>query len=137
MVLAGDMLARLGEVMRGLRLDPAGMRCNLDLGGGPIMAETVMLKLGATIGRQHARDVVYDAAQAAFVEGRPFGELLTADSRVTAHRDAHAIAELLDPTQYTHQAVRRDGEGRSRAGTPIRSDDRIRPIRECLCMVSL
>ena len=43
----GDMLARLGEVMRGLRLDPARMRRNLDLGGGLIMAEAVMLELGA------------------------------------------------------------------------------------------
>ena len=43
----GDMLAKLGEVMRGLRLDPARMRRNLDLGGGLIMAEAVMLELGA------------------------------------------------------------------------------------------
>ena len=41
------------------------MRRNLDLGGGLIMAEAVMLELGAAIGRQHAHDVVYDAAQAA------------------------------------------------------------------------
>ena len=71
-IAMGDALSRLGEVMRGLRLDPARMRRNLDLGGGLIMAEAVMLQLGATIGRQHAHDVVYDAAQAAFVEGRPF-----------------------------------------------------------------
>ena len=96
----GDMLARLGEVMRGLRLDPARMRRNLDLGGGLIMAEAVMLDLGTTIGRQHAHDVVYDAAQAAFVEARPFGDLLAADKRVTEHLDANAIAALLDPTKY-------------------------------------
>src|SRR5579859_5471066 len=97
----GDMLARLGEVMRGLKLDPARMRRNLDLGGGLIMAEAVMLDLGATIGRQHAHDVVYDAAQAAAVEGKSFGDLLAADKRVTAHLDAKAIAALLDPTAYT------------------------------------
>ena len=66
------MLARLVEVLKGLRLDPARMRKNLELGGGLIMAEAVMLDLGTAIGRQHAHDVVYDAAQAAFVEGRPF-----------------------------------------------------------------
>src|SRR5215469_13102572 len=100
-IATGDMLARLVEVLKGLRLDPVRMRKNLDLGGGLIMAEAVMLDLGATIGRQHAHDVVYDAAQAAFVEGRPFGELLAADHRVTRHLDAKAIAALLDPTQYT------------------------------------
>jgi len=34
-VETGDMLARLGEVIRELRLDPARMRRNLDLGGEP------------------------------------------------------------------------------------------------------
>ncbi|TMJ57708.1 MAG: hypothetical protein E6G81_12115 [Alphaproteobacteria bacterium] len=82
------MLSRLVEVLRGLRLDPARMRQNLDLGGGLIMAEAVMLNLGKTIGRQHAHDVVYDTAQAAFVEGKSFGSLLAADQRVSAHLNA-------------------------------------------------
>ncbi len=116
-IAAGDMLSRLVEVMRGLRLDPERMRKNLDLGGGLIMAEAVMLDLGATIGRQHAHDVVYDAAQAAFVEGRPFAELLAADPRVTAHLDPSAIAALLDPTAYTGLCAQmaRDAAARARA----------------------
>src|SRR5213082_2986019 len=100
-IAMGDALSRLGEVMRGLRLDPARMRRNLDLGGGLIMAEAVMLQLGATIGRQHAHDVVYDAAQAAFVEGRPFSAILAADSRLTKHLDPAALDRLLDPVAYT------------------------------------
>src|SRR6516165_1049001 len=100
-IALGDALARLVEVLRGLRLDPARMRQNLDLGGGLIMAEAVMLNLGAAIGRQHAHDVVYDAAQAGFVETRSFADLLAADPRVTAHLDSQAIAALLDPTAYT------------------------------------
>src|ERR1700758_600151 len=100
-IALGDALARLLEVLQGLRLDPARMRRNLDLGGGLIMAEAVMLNLGAQIGREHAPDIVYDAAQAAAVEGRLFGDVLAADSRVTAHLDPQAIARLLDPTKYT------------------------------------
>ena len=116
-IATGDMLARLVEVMRGLRLDPERMRRNLDLGGGLIMAEAVMLNLGAEIGRQHAHDVVYDAAQAAFVENRPFAELLAADPRVTAHLDGQAIAALLDPTAYTGLCaeIARDAAHRARA----------------------
>src|SRR5437763_2872883 len=87
-IATGDMLSRLVEVLRGLKLDSERMRANLDLGGGLIMAEAVMLSLGKTIGRQHAHDVVYDAAQTAAIEGRPFGDLLAADPRVTAHLDA-------------------------------------------------
>src|SRR5271166_6860890 len=114
-IATGDMLSRLVEVMRGLSLDPARMRANLDLGGGLIMAEAVMLSLGAAIGRQHAHDVVYDAAQAAAVEGRPFGTLLGEDPRVTAHLDAGAIKALLDPTAYTGLCAEMAREGARRA----------------------
>src|SRR3984957_3394537 len=38
-IATGDMLSRLVEVLRGLRLDPQRMRQNLDLGGGAIMGE--------------------------------------------------------------------------------------------------
>jgi adenylosuccinate lyase len=100
-IATGDMLSRLAEVLRGLKLDPERMRANLDLGGGLIMAEAVMLNLGKEIGRQNAHDVVYEAAQTAAVEGKSFGELLAADPAVTAHLDAKAVQELLDPTAYT------------------------------------
>jgi 3-carboxy-cis,cis-muconate cycloisomerase len=116
-IATGDMLARLTEIMRGLRLDPARMRANLDLGGGLIMAEAVMLDLGAAIGRQHAHDAVYDAAQAAFTEDRSFGELLAADKHVSAHMSSDQIQALLDPTAYTGlcQDMALEGAHRARA----------------------
>jgi len=100
-IAMGDALGRLGVVTRELGLDPARMRRNLELGGGLIMAEAVMLQLGTPLGRQHAHDVVYDAAQAAFVEGRGFAAVLAADPRVTAHLEHAAIDRLLDPVAYT------------------------------------
>ena len=114
-IATGDILSRLGEIMRGLRVDPKRMRANLDLGGGLIMAEAVMLDLGAAIGRQHAHDVVYDAAQAAFVEGKSFSDLLAADTRLTAHMDKKAIGRLLDPTAYTGLCADMAREGVTRA----------------------
>jgi adenylosuccinate lyase len=114
-IAMGDLLSRLGEVVRGLHLNPDRMRANLDLGGGLIMAEAVMLELGATMGRQHAHDVVYDASQVAFVQGKPFAALLAADPRVTAHLDATAIAGLLDPTAYTGLCAQMARETAARA----------------------
>jgi len=119
-IATGDMLSRLGEVLRGLRLDPVRMRHNLDLGGGLIMAEAVMLRLGASMGRQHAHDVVYDAAQAAFVEGRSFAAVLAGDPRVTAQLDAKAIADLLDPTVYTGLCADMARSGAARARDAVR-----------------
>ncbi|HWB51652.1 MAG TPA: adenylosuccinate lyase family protein [Stellaceae bacterium] len=116
-IATGDMLSRLVEILRGLKLDPARMRANLDLGGGLIMAEAVMLDLGQAIGRQHAHDVVYDAAMAAAVERQSFGDLLAADPRVTAHLAPAEIAKLLDPTAYTGLCAQmaRDAADRARA----------------------
>lgn len=115
-IATGDMLAKLAEVCRGMRLDPVRMRANLDLGGGLIMAEAVMLDLGLAIGRQHAHDAVYDAAQDAFVKGARFADLLAVDPRVTAHIDANAIARLLDPAAYTGLCAKmaRDAAARAR-----------------------
>jgi 3-carboxy-cis,cis-muconate cycloisomerase len=116
-IATGDMLSRLAEVMRGLRLNPERMRSNLDLGGGLIMAEAVMLDLGASIGRQHAHDAVYDAAQDAFIQGNSFADLLTADTRVTTHMTQQQIRGLLDPAAYTGLCadMARDGANRARA----------------------
>ena len=100
-IAIGDILARMEEILRGLSLNDKRMRANLDLGHGLIMAEAVMLDLGRAIGRQHAHDVVYDAAQAAFVENKSFSDLLAGDAKLTAHMDKAAIAKLLDPTLYT------------------------------------
>jgi len=114
-IATGDMLSRLVEIFRGLKLDPARMRANLDLGGGLIMAEAVMLDLGQAIGRQHAHDVVYDAAMEAATAHKSFGDLLAADPRVTAHLDKKAIEKLLDPTAYTGLCAQMAREAATRA----------------------
>ena len=124
-IATGDMLSRLVQVLQGLRLDPGRMRANLDLGGGLIMAEAVMLDLGKRIGRQHAHDVVYDAAMEAATEGKSFAELLAADRRVSAHLDAKAIAALLDPTAYTGLCAEMARDGATRARKAAERIDRV------------
>ncbi len=98
--LTGDILSRLHMTIAGLTLDPGRMRRNLDLSGGLIMAEALMLSLGAHIGRQEAHDAIYDAAQAAATGDESFAALLAQDRTVTAHLDPVDIARLLDPTAY-------------------------------------
>ncbi|WP_108462618.1 class-II fumarase/aspartase family protein [Devosia naphthalenivorans] len=100
-VAAGDMLVRIATIMRDLKLHPERMRRNIDLSGGLIMAEAVMLQLGKTIGRQHAHDAVYDAAQESAIQSRSFAELLAEDPRVNEHLGSEEIEKLLDPTVYT------------------------------------
>jgi adenylosuccinate lyase len=111
----GDILSRLVTVLRGLTLDPTRMRANLDLTGGLIVAEAVMLELGATLGRQHAHDVVYDAAQGAFTEGKSFSSMLSADPRVTGRIAPDVIERLLDPAAYTGLCATMAREAATRA----------------------
>jgi adenylosuccinate lyase len=99
--LTGDILQRLIAIMTGLQVFPERMRRNLDLSGGLIMAEALMLELGRQIGRQHAHDAVYDAAQASVTEGRPFRELLAENEQVSTRLTPAQIDALLDPTRYT------------------------------------
>ena len=98
--LTGDILQRLIELFSGLRVFPERMRQNLDLSGGLIMAEALMLELGKSIGRQRAHDAVYDAAQGSVTQSRPFRELLAEDPHVSARLTSSQVDALLDPARY-------------------------------------
>ena len=101
----GDILSRMETMLEGLQVNEARMRQNLDLSGGLIMGEALMLSLGANIGRQEAHDAIYEAAQAAATTNETFQSLLAKDDTVRAHMSTDQIAELLDPTAYTGQCA--------------------------------
>jgi adenylosuccinate lyase len=113
--LTGDILQRLIEIFNGLQVFPDRMLENLHRSGGLIMAEALMLELGTRIGRQRAHDVIYDAAQAAATEWRPFHTLLGEDERVRAHLTPAQVTELLDPARYTGLCRQFAEEGAVRA----------------------
>lgn len=100
-ILTGDILQRMLNLFAGIRVFPDRMRQNLDLSGGLIMSEAIMLELGRQIGRQQAHDAVYEAAQAAFLEGSPFADALAAEPDVSARLTPEQIDAMLDPTAYT------------------------------------
>ncbi|HEU5197566.1 MAG TPA: adenylosuccinate lyase family protein, partial [Methylomirabilota bacterium] len=99
--LTGDVLQRMIALFDGLQVFPERMRANVELSGGLIMAEALMLELGKQIGRQRAHDAVYEAAQASVTQARPFRETLSADPHVSAGLTKSQIDALLDPAQYT------------------------------------
>ena len=113
--LTGDILQRLIVLFSGLQVFPDRMRQNLDVSGGLIMAEALMLELGKRIGRQRAHDAVYDAAQAAVTRSRPFREMLADDVEVRAHLTPTQVTELLDPSRYTGLCRQFAEEGAVRA----------------------
>lgn len=102
-VMTGDVLERLIMLAEGMRVFPERMRKNLDLSGGLIMSETLMLELGREIGRQRAHDVIYDVAQEAAVSEHSFRDLLARDEEVTSRLSPERIEELLDPANHIGQ----------------------------------
>jgi adenylosuccinate lyase len=87
-------------VVRGLRVDTARMRRNLDAAGGLVLSEAVMLRLGEAVGRNEAHDLVYEVAMAAFHGGASFRDRLLADARVAAALSPDELDRLLDPVAY-------------------------------------
>lgn len=113
--LMGDVLARLDVMLRGLETYPQRMRENLDLSGGLIMAEALMLELAKSLGRQNAHDVIYDAAQASATAKRSFETLLKEDARIAERLTEDELETLLDPARYTGLSSRFAEEGADRA----------------------
>jgi 3-carboxy-cis,cis-muconate cycloisomerase len=98
--LASGALAQARTICEGLEVNEKRMRANLDITGGLIVSEAVMMGLGPHLGRQRAHDLVYDICRASIGTARPFLDLLAADKEIARHLDRAALARLVDPANY-------------------------------------
>jgi adenylosuccinate lyase len=96
-ILSGDLLTRMAVILEGLELHSDRMLANLELTGGLMSSEAIMLALGEIIGRQQAHEIIYEDAQESATSDLTFKETLLADSRVTKHLTKTDIKRLLDP----------------------------------------
>jgi 3-carboxy-cis,cis-muconate cycloisomerase len=87
-------------MLEGLIVDGERMRRNLDLTGGLIVAEAVMMALAEHTGRQAAHDVVYGACRSALDNGTTLLAELEQKTEVTKHLDKTRLAQLTDPVNY-------------------------------------
>lgn len=120
-VAAGGALAHMRFLMGGLIVDTARMRRNLDLTGGLIVAEAVMMALAARLGRGPAHDLVYGACRKALDGGTKLIDELRRMPEVTAAMDDATLVRLCDPSGYLGSAdamVARALEGWRRAPSP-------------------
>lgn len=87
-------------MLEGLIVEPAAMRRNLDLTGGLIVAEAVMMALAPLTGRGTAHDLVYSCCRSAIEKGTPLLEQLLAMPEIVAHIDEAGLRRLVDPANY-------------------------------------
>ncbi|WP_337660429.1 class-II fumarase/aspartase family protein [Anderseniella sp. Alg231-50] len=88
-----------------LQVDEARIAQNLAHTGGLICAEAVMMDLAGDMGRTQAHHAVADLISQARQTGVSFAEVLNDDTRIGALRSPEQIATLLDPANYTGDAV--------------------------------
>jgi 3-carboxy-cis,cis-muconate cycloisomerase len=98
--LAGGVASRLVSLLTGLQVDAGRMRRNLDLSGGRIMAEHVVIMLGEHVDRVMARALVDTAVATASSTGRPFKDVLREDQAITSHLGPDELTVALDPAAY-------------------------------------
>jgi adenylosuccinate lyase len=100
--LLGFLLTESTRLVEGLVVNPEKMRANLDLGGGIVFSQRVLLALiQKGMSRDDAYPVVQAAALRAWDEGQDFKALLLADARVSQLLTADEIEALFDPTWHT------------------------------------
>jgi 3-carboxy-cis,cis-muconate cycloisomerase len=99
-VLTAGSLHQAKFALGGLIVDEKKMADNLDISGGLIVAEAVMMGLAPDLGRQEAHDVVYDACRIANEQGMTLADALSGDKRVSAHIDRATIDRLTSPKNY-------------------------------------
>ena len=87
-------------MLDGLIVDADRMRKNLDITGGLIVAEAVMMELAKYTGRGAAHDLVYAACRrAADKQGKLLPELLV-EAGIVKHLNEKQLAALVDPANY-------------------------------------
>jgi 3-carboxy-cis,cis-muconate cycloisomerase len=87
-------------MLDGLIVEPEAMRRNLDITGGLIVAEAVMMALAPHTGRGAAHDLVYAACRASLESRTPLIDQLRRMPEVTRHFDEAGLRDLVDPARY-------------------------------------
>ena len=98
-LLAGSMKhARF--ILENLAVDPKKMRENLNLNGGLLMSEAVMMGLAPKIGKKKAHDLVYTAAGNAWDQSISLKEALMQSEEIKSLLTEEDLDRLLDPLNY-------------------------------------
>ena len=93
------------DLLAGLDVHEKAMQKNLDLSRGAVVSEAVMMRLGKTLGRSYAHDLVYDLCLEAVKQDRPLVELLAEHKEVSGKVDREELEWLCEPKNYMGYSV--------------------------------
>lgn len=104
-VLAAGSLHQATFLARGIHVDTDRMKRNLDLTGGLIVAEAVMMGLAPELGRGEAHEVVYDACREAIERRIPLIDALLEQHEIVEKLGEAKLRSLTDPANYLGAAA--------------------------------
>jgi len=105
-ILTDYVLRQMRDILGRLFISEKNIRRNLELTGGMIMSERVMLELVERgCGRQEAHEILRQAAAKAFTEEKPFRDILLGNARIMAFLKAKDLDRCLKPESYIGTAV--------------------------------
>ena len=102
--LIAGALKQSRSIVEGLEIDAAAMMRNIEMTGGLVMSEAVMMGLGPYIGREYAHDLVYDLCRESLAKKTPLIELLAAHPQIKPHVGRAELQRMLDPANYLGQS---------------------------------
>jgi len=88
------------DLLAGLEVHEDAMQKNLALSRGAIVSEAVMMRLGETLGRSYAHDLVYELCREALKQDKPLSVLLAQNEEVSKKLSKEEIERLCDPANY-------------------------------------
>jgi 3-carboxy-cis,cis-muconate cycloisomerase len=117
--LAAGSLERLRDTLSGLVVDPGRMRANLGATLGLAMAESLMMALATSIGREQAHRLVESASRRAVSDGCSLFEAASRDPAIVSLLRPDKIAQALDPDRYLGSAMTMIGATLDAAGAEM------------------
>jgi len=103
-VLLSGSLSHSRYILENLVVDTDRMKANLQLNGGLIMSEAVMMGLAPKIGKKKAHDLVYKAAATAQDSGISLKEALSEEEAISGLLNSDELDNLINPLNYVGSA---------------------------------
>lgn len=99
------MLRQMDMVLKNLEINEKNVKRNLELTGGLIMAERIMLALVQRgVPRQEAYKIIRELSLRSVKENKPFKEVLASDPRISKVISREELEVLINPYTYIGQA---------------------------------
>ncbi len=100
-IITDHILQQMIRVIRGLEVYPEHMAANLELTGGLIFSQKVLLELvGSGLRREEAYNLVQECAMEAWAKDRSFKEILSENDIVREQLGSEKLEDCFNPDHY-------------------------------------